>query len=91
METIKTISLRKSVRAYKPEPIPEEALNIIVQAGFKAPVASGKYDSLHITVVQSPDALKQIADAASDVVYQTIHIRNGAFGRLRCTLNKKSI
>ena len=75
METIKTISLRKSVRAYKPVPIPEEALNIIVQAGFKAPVASGKYDSLHVTVVQSPNALKQIADAASDVVYQTIHIR----------------
>lgn len=81
METIQTISIRKSVRAYKPEPIPEEALNIIVQAGFKAPVASSKYDSLHITVVQSPEVLKQIADAASEVVYQATHIRkNVDFG-----------
>lgn len=81
METIKTISLRKSVRAYKPEPIPEEALKIIIQAGFKAPAASGRYDSLHITVVQNPEALKQIADAAAEVVYRAIQIRkNMDFG-----------
>ena len=81
METIKAISRRKSVRAYKTEQIPKEVLKTIVQAGFKAPVASGKYDSLHITVVQDKEILKRIAEAASDVVYQTIHIRkNVDFG-----------
>lgn len=81
METIKAISLRKSVRAYKPESIPEESLNIIVQAGSKAPVASAQYDSLHITIVQNPEALKRIADAASEVVFQATHIRkNMDFG-----------
>lgn len=81
METIKAISLRKSVRAYKPEQIPKETMDIIVQAGLKAPVASGKYDSLHITVVQNPEVLKRIVEAASDVVYQTLHIRkNVDFG-----------
>lgn len=81
METIKAISLRKSVRAYKTEQIPAKVLDMIVKAGFKAPVASGKYDSLHITVVQNPETLKQIAEAASDVVYQATHIRkNVDFG-----------
>lgn len=81
METIKAISLRKSVRAYKAEQIPKEVLKIIVQAGFKAPVASGKYDSLHITIVQDKEILKQITEAASDIVYQMIHIRkNMDFG-----------
>lgn len=81
METIKTISIRKSVRAYKPEPIPEDVLNIIVQAGCKAPVASAKYDSLHITIVQNPEALKRIADAASAEVYQATRIqKNMDFG-----------
>lgn len=81
METIKTISLRKSVRSYKSKQIPEKALDMIIKSGFKAPAASGKYDSLHITVVQNPEILKQIAEAASDVVYQMIHIRkNMDFG-----------
>ena len=81
METITARSLRKSVRSYKSEQIPAETLDMIVKAGCKAPVASGKYDSLHITVVQTPETLKLIAEAASDVVYQAIHVRkNMDFG-----------
>ncbi len=48
---------------------------MIVKAGFKAPVESNKYDSLHITVVQDSEILGQIADAASDMVYRMMNIR----------------
>ncbi len=75
METLEAISLRKSVRTYKSEQIPEKALDSIIEAGFKAPVASAQYDSLQITVVQNPETLKQIAEATSDAVYQITHVR----------------
>lgn len=81
METTKAISLRKSVRSYKPEQLPEKELDMIVKAGFKAPVASAQYDSLHIIIVQTPEKLKRIAQGTSDVVYQAIHVRkNMDFG-----------
>lgn len=59
METLKAISLRKSVRSYKAEQISDEILETIIKAGFKAPVASNKYDSIHITVVQKTEILKK--------------------------------
>ena len=53
MNTLEAIAKRKSTRNYTPEQIPEEALAVILKAGFAAPVAMAKYDSLHITVVQN--------------------------------------
>lgn len=75
METAKAILLRKSVRAFKSEQVSDEVLDTILQAGFKAPVASNKYDSLHITIVQNTEVLKRIMDAASDMVYKILNVR----------------
>lgn len=66
MNTLEAIKKRVSCRAYKPEQISEEALNVILKAGMSAPVASAMYDSMHITVVENEEALKQIVDASSD-------------------------
>lgn len=81
METLKALSLRKSVRAYKPEQIPDEVLNIIIKAGFQAPVASCKYDSLYITIVQNPEIMKEVMIATSDLVFKMLNVRkNVDFG-----------
>ncbi len=68
MNTLEVIAKRVSVRKYQPKQIPEEALQKILKAGMAAPVASAKYDSLHIAVVQTEEILKQIADATSDFI-----------------------
>lgn len=60
MNTLEAIKKRVSCRAYKPEQISEEALNEILKAGMSAPVASAMYDSMHITVVENEEVLKQI-------------------------------
>ena len=65
METIKAISKRKSVRSYKQNQIPEEVLNIILNAGCSAAVASGKYETLHLTIVQDKRIIEKISDAIS--------------------------
>lgn len=66
MNTLEAIKKRVPCRAYKPEQISEEALNEILKAGMSAPVASAMYDSMHITVVQNEEVLKQIVDLSSE-------------------------
>ena len=68
MKALEAIAKRVSVRAYKAEQIPEDALQMIIQAGCAAPVASGLYDSLHISVVQDWDLLNELSDAVTEMV-----------------------
>lgn len=70
MDVTEAITRRVSVRKYRPEQIPEDALQAIVRAGRCAPVASGAYDSLQITVVQSAQLLAEIARAVNDMLFR---------------------
>ena len=65
MDTMQAITSRKSTRAYTEEQVPEDALTKILQAGMAAPVASAKYDSLHITVVQDGEMVERISAGIS--------------------------
>src|SRR5271156_5498387 len=42
METWDALSARRNVRQYKPEPVPEEDLNRIAEAGWRAPSAKNR-------------------------------------------------
>ena len=68
MNTLEAIAKRYSARAYKSEQISEENLNEILKAGMSAPVGSGLYDSLHISVIQEWDLLNEISNAVTDMV-----------------------
>lgn len=80
METIKAISRRKSVRSYKQDQIPDEVLNTILMAGCAAPVASGKYDSLHLTIVQDKEMVKRISDGISELLNKMNKKNTMSFG-----------
>lgn len=66
METLKAIAKRKSVREFKADQIPDDALDTILRAGCAAPVGLGEYKTLHLTVVQDPDVLATIKETATD-------------------------
>ncbi len=68
METIEAISKRVSIRKYKADQISEDDLQTILKAGMSAPVGSGAYDSLHITVCQNIDLLNQIGNEVTNMV-----------------------
>lgn len=68
MNTLEAIKRRKSTRAYRPDQIPKETLHEILRAGFCAPVASARYDSLHITVVQNKELLNKIGVTVSELI-----------------------
>jgi nitroreductase len=53
---------RRSIRAYTPEPITDEALRKLLEAAMAAPSAAGK-DPWRFVVVKSREKLKKIADA----------------------------
>jgi len=66
-ETLKTLHARRSVRSYKPDPISREDFETIVAAGKAAPSGMNR-QPYHITVVQDPDALKEICDLARNAM-----------------------
>lgn len=81
MNTLDAIMKRHSTRAYQPVAIPEEALETILRAGGAAPVAMAKYDSLHITVVQNEDIIREINDATAEMFFRRMGVRkNTDFG-----------
>ena len=81
MNTLEAIKKRVSIRTYRPEQIPEEALQTILKAGMAAPVGSGAYDSLHLTVIQDMDILNEISDAVNEMIFKMLGRRmNKNFG-----------
>ena len=81
MNTLEAIAKRKSTRSYTSTPVPEEALNAVLQAGFAAPVAMARYDSLHITVIQSEEIIRRINDMTAEMFYKRMGVKkNTDFG-----------
>lgn len=70
MEFSTLLKTRKSTRSYKPAQIKKEELEKVLLAGYAAPVGSGKYDTLHFTVIQNAGLLAQIAEAHAKAANQ---------------------
>lgn len=68
-----TIAKRQSFRAFDGNPIPQEILESIVQAGLQAPSGMNK-QPWHITVIQDPALL--------DEIYQAMRQTPGPGGRI---------
>ncbi len=62
MDTIETIMKRRSVRSYTDQPIDDEALNKILQAGMSGPTCVNARDWQFIAV-RDKETLKKMADA----------------------------
>ncbi|MCR5786052.1 MAG: nitroreductase family protein [Eubacterium sp.] len=60
MELEKALYLRRSVRKYTDEPIKEEELQKIIDAGETAPIAVGDHEKTHITVVTDEKVIEAI-------------------------------
>ncbi len=63
METASCIITRASVRSFKPDSVPEEALNAILEAATSAPCA-GNIQEWHFVVVRNPGNKKRLSSAA---------------------------
>ncbi len=64
MEVFECIRRRRTVREFKPDPIPEEVVYKILQAGRWAPSSSNS-QPWHFVVVQARDTLKKLGEMAT--------------------------
>lgn len=67
MEFFKTIKTRRSTRSYKPEQITNEELDKVLLAANAAPVGSGLYEDVHLTVVQNTELLDKMVKSTAEV------------------------
>lgn len=71
METLEAIAKRYSCRKFTFEPVSEENLQKILNAGMQAPVGMGAYDSIQITVIQDKTILNEISNGVSAMIEKT--------------------
>lgn len=65
--TIEDIISRRSIRQFKPDPVPEELLDQIIEAGLYA--ASGKnHQSAVIIAVTKPELIKKLSEANRQIL-----------------------
>lgn len=69
MELFEAIEKRFSNRKYLDKQISDDDLNKILKAGMQAPIGRGKYEDMHITVIQTKDFLNEISGLADRSVF----------------------
>lgn len=65
MDFYEVVKKRKSVRKYKPDRIPDDVLNRILDSGRLAPSAKN-YQPWHFIVIRNPDMKQKVAEACRD-------------------------
>ena len=66
METILALTTRRSVRKYKPQPVPQETLDKILQAGIFAPTARNTQSPI-IIVIKNAEVRKQLQKVNAEI------------------------
>ena len=66
-EVLNTIKKRRSIRAYKQDPVAEEALNAVLEAGTFAPTGGGKQSPV-IIAITSPEYRKKIQELNAEIM-----------------------
>jgi nitroreductase len=67
METMKTIFTRQSVRSYQKKQITQQQLETLLKAAVASPIAMGRFNEMHLTVIQNADKLNEITLQARKV------------------------
>ena len=68
MDVLEAIRSRRSIRKFRPEPIPDEKLKTILEAGLLAPSAGNRQPWLFI-VVKDPERKRSLAKAADNQTF----------------------
>jgi nitroreductase len=67
-ETLQTIAKRKSIRKYQPTPMPQEHLNLILEAARQAPTGNNQ-QNWQIIVIRDAEMRKKTAQACENQMW----------------------
>ncbi len=88
MEAMEAILTRRSTRNYKPDPVEQEKIDRILEAGRQAP-SGGNNQTSHFLVVQKPEALARLIDLAEKGLAR-MEVREDTYASLkRCILRAR--
>jgi len=68
MDALEAIKTRRSIRKYRPEPNPDEKLQIVLEAARLAPSAANR-QPWRFVIVQDSDRKKALAEAANNQTF----------------------
>ena len=80
------IKSRRSTRIYKRDPVPEELLQEIIEAGRYAP-SGGNNQTSHFLVFQDKEVLKTLAELASEE-FSKMEVTEGMYKSLANSINR---
>ena len=66
MTVKEAVNVRKSVRSYTGEALEQDALDALLLAAKSAPVAMGKYENIHLTVIRNKELLDELDKNAAE-------------------------
>lgn len=69
MDFFNVVNNRFSNRKYLDKQISDDDLNKILNVGMQAPIGRGKYDDMHITVIQNKDLLNEISNLSENSAF----------------------
>ena len=80
------IKERRSTRMYKPDPVPEELLHQVIEAGRYAP-SGGNNQTAHFLVFQNPEVLNTLAKIA-EAEFAQMEVTEGMYKSLANSINR---
>lgn len=86
MDAITCIKTRRSHRRFLPQPIPEDVLAQIVEAGQWAP-SGGNSQKFHFIVVTNPEVIARLADMVQ-TAYAPMEVQPGMYSSLVNSINQ---
>lgn len=69
MELTKVLNVRKSIRQFNGRPISPEVRARLIHAANASPVAMGRYEAVHLTVVRDPALLSAIEENTAQLFH----------------------
>ena len=88
--TLTLLKERRSIRVYKPDPVPAEMLEQILEAGRWAPSASNRQPWAFV-VVQDPEIRRQVASHAAYYFVRWAHVSEAPLLLVLCGNRKSGI
>ncbi len=90
MEFIDVVRTRHSIRDFKPDPIPDEFLQQILEAGQSAPSAQNRQEWRYL-VLRDKEKIKALSTHSGLIGLSNLFIRNAPCVIVACAETKKSV
>ena len=85
MEALEALVTRRSTRNYKPDPVEQEKLNKILEAGRRAP-SGGNNQTSHFFVIRNREVLDRLVEM-TEKAFATMEVTENTYASMKHSIN----